>query len=141
MVILDTNVVSELIKPTPDSRVYDWLEAQPVESVFLTAVTEAELLYGVHLLPDSRRKDQLVASITQMLEVDFQARLLPFDSGAARFFGPLAAHRRHIGRPIALADAQIAAIARSRGADVATRNTADFLECGLTLIDPWEADP
>lgn len=140
MVILDTNVVSEFIRPTPDGRVYDWLEAQPAESVFLTAVAEAELLYGVHLLPESRRKDHLVAAITQMLEVDFQSGLLPFDSGAARFFGSLAAHRRQIGRPIALADAQIAAIARSRGADVATRNTADFLDCGLTLIDPWQTE-
>ena len=141
MIILDTNVVSELTKPRPDDRVYEWLAGQPPESVFLTSVTEAELHYGVQLLPDGRRKQDLDGALRKMLEVEFRGWLLPFDSSAAATFGRLAAHRRSIGRPISIADAQIAAIARSRGADVATRNVDNFLDCGLDLIDPWRAEP
>lgn len=140
MIILDTNVVSELVRATPDNRVYEWLARQSAESIFLTSITEAELHYGVQLLPDGRRKHDLAEALRQMLDIDFRGRLLPFDSSAAALFGQLAAHRRRIGRPIAIADAQIAAIARSRGAGIATRNVDDFLECGLELINPWRDD-
>ncbi len=138
MILLDTNVVSELIRPTADKRVYAWLAAQPAESVFLSTISESELYYGVELLPDGKRKQLLLAAVTQMLEVEFRDRLLPFDSSAAGIFGSIAAHRRSIGRPISIADAQVAAIARSRNADLATRNTDDFVDCGLTIVNPWE---
>jgi predicted nucleic acid-binding protein len=137
MILLDTNVLSELMRPAPDQAVERWLGDQPVTSVFISAITEAELRYGVALLPAGKRRLTLVSVIEAMLGEDFAGRVLPFDSAAAAAFAEIAANRRQAGRPIAQADAQIAAIARSRGAVLATRNVADFEDCGIELVNPW----
>jgi len=105
--------------------------------MFTTTITEAELLYGAALLPDERRRRVLEAVLAELLGTRFAGRILPFDSAAAREFADIAASRRQAGRPIGEADGRIAAIARSRGASLATRNVADFTDCGVILIDPW----
>ncbi|GLR66947.1 ribonuclease VapC [Acidocella aquatica] len=137
MILLDTNVLSELMRPTPEAAVERWLAEQPAASVFISAITEAELRYGVALLPAGKRRSALAVTIEAMLVEDFGGRILPFDSQAAIAFAEIATARRQAGRPISQADAQIAAIARSRGATLATRNVADFEQCGITIINPW----
>ncbi len=136
MILLDTNVLSELMRPAPDPAVEQWLAAQPDASVFISAITEAELRYGAALLPSGKRSAALTAEIEGMLEEDFGGRILPFDSLAAQAFATLAAERRQAGKPISQADAQIAAVARSRGASLATRNAPDFQDCGIEVINP-----
>jgi toxin FitB len=113
------------------------MRSEPIEALFTTTITEAELLYGAALLPEGRRRRSLEAVITQILAAQFDGRILPFDSAAAREFADIAASRRKAGRPIGEADARIAAIARSRRAVLATRNVSDFADCGVTVIDPW----
>jgi predicted nucleic acid-binding protein len=128
-----------MVRPAPAPAVLRWLATQPAASVFISAVTEAELRYGAALLPAGKRGAALTAAITALLEVDFASRILPFDSAAAIAYAALAATRRETGRPIAQADAQIAAIARSRGAALATRNVSDFEGCGVGIMNPWLA--
>ena len=137
MIVLDTNVLSEGLRPSPSANVLRWMQSEPIAGLFTTAITEAELFYGAALLPDGRRRRSLEAVITQLLATQFTGRILPFDSAAAREFADIAATRRRAGRPIGEADARIAAIARSRGAILATRNVSDFAACGVTVIDPW----
>ena len=137
MIVLDTNVLSEGLRPRPSANVLRWMQSEPIAGLFTTAITEAELFYGAALLPDGRRRRSLEAVITQLLATQFTGRILPFDSAAAREFADIAATRRRAGRPIGEADARIAAIARSRGAILATRNVSDFAACGVTVIDPW----
>jgi len=137
VILLDTNVVSELMRRAPSSVVERWLGRQPISSVFISSVTEAELRYGPALMPEGRRLTQLVAQANAMLAEDFADRILPFDSPAASAYVRIAAGRRRAGRPISQADAQIAAIAASRGATVATRNVMDLVDCGVDLVDPW----
>ncbi len=137
MIVLDTNIVSELLKPAPAPRVEAWLAAQDGASLYFTAVGEAELRHGVAILPASRRRHALSKAIEDMLEEDFRDRILPFDRVAARVYAVIAAERRAAGRPISQFDCQIAAIARAHEAAVATRNTRDYQGCGVALIDPW----
>jgi predicted nucleic acid-binding protein len=138
MVLLDTSVVSEVIKPHPDTAVARWLAKQPEASVFVCAVTEAELRFGVAIMPEGRRRDALASLIEGIVGQDFVGRNLPFDSRAAMAYATLSALRRHAGRPISTPDVQIAAIARSQGAALATRNVRDFDGCGIELINPWD---
>ena len=139
MIVLDTNVVSELMKSAPEPAVMAWIDAIPGATVFLSAVTQAEILYGVALVPEGKRRDGLTRAARTAFETYFRGRILPFDSEAAEAFATLAAGRRQAGRPISQADAQIAAIARSRGAALATRNVPDFEGCGVEVINPWNA--
>jgi toxin FitB len=139
VILLDTNVVSELMRPAPSPHVEYWIGHQPAASLFLSAITEAELRYGLALLPDGQRRTQLVAQAEAMLVEDFAGRIVAFDSPAAAAYARIAAARRRAGRPIAQADALIAATAVSRGAALATGNVADFVDCGIDLIDPWTA--
>ena len=139
MILLDTNVVSELMRTSPDPTVEAWSATQPAENLFFSAVGEAELRYGAAILPTGRRRDTLFSDIEAMLQDAFGDRVLPFDSNAARHYGDIAATRRSAGRPVAPADCQIAAIARSRQLVVATRNVSDFANMGIELIDPWVA--
>lgn len=140
IVILDTNVVSEPMRPLPSDAVMAWMSRKPENGhFFVTAVTVAEILFGVELLPRGKRRDHLLAQVQATFAEDFAGRILPFDEDAARAFAPLASSRRGQGRPITDLDGQIAAIARSRGAILATRNTADFEDCGLRLVNPWLA--
>jgi toxin FitB len=139
MIILDTSVISEALAPKPHTSVASWFITQPVASVFTTAITKAEILRGVRILPAGKRRRDLEAAIQPIFAIEFDGRVLPFDSEAADAYGDIAAHRRKIGRPISQSDAQIAAIALSRGAAIATRNANDFEEIGLTIIDPWHS--
>lgn len=137
MIVLDTNVLSEAWRARPSAAVMAWMRAQPVTTLYTTTITEAELLYGIALLPEGRRRRSLEALAEFVLMEELGGRILPFDSAAAREYADIAATRQRNGRPIAEADAQIAAIARSRGAAVATRNTEDFAGCRISIIDPW----
>ena len=141
MILLDTNILSELMRAAPEVAVEQWLADQPAASVFISAITEAELRYGLALMPPGKRRSALAAEIENMLGEDFNGRILPFDSPAAVAFAEIAAERRQAGRPISQADAQIAAIARSRGAALATRNVPDFEGCGVEIINPWNVGP
>jgi predicted nucleic acid-binding protein len=138
MVVLNTNVVSELMKAPPRPSVKLWLAAQLRPNVYISAITEAELRLGVSLLPDGRRRDALAVDMEAMITEEFAGRVLAFDSPAAKAFAAIVTDRRRSGRPIAIPDAQIAAIARSRGASVATRNVGDFEGCGVPVINPWD---
>jgi predicted nucleic acid-binding protein len=139
MILLDTNVVSELMKSAPEPAVMVWINTLPGSTVFISAVTQAEILYGVALVPEGRRREGLARAARTAFETYFRKRILPFDCEAAEAFAALAAGRRRAGRPISQADAQIAAIARSRGAALATRNVPDFEGCGVEIVDPWGA--
>ena len=136
-ILLDTNVVSELLRKQPDPAVLAWMAAQPAETLCVSAVTQAEMLLGARLLPAGKRRQQLQAALDGMFAVDFKARVWPFDGAAAALFADIVAARRAAGTPISQFDAQIAATARLRGAVLATRNTADFEGCGLMLHNPW----
>jgi predicted nucleic acid-binding protein len=123
--------------PKPSAVVDSWVSGQPAAGMFISAITEAELRYGIALPPDGQRQRRLLAQAEAMLAEDFAGRILPFDSAAAVAYAPIAAARRLAGHPISQADAQIAAIAASRGAAIATRNVSDFAECGITVLNPW----
>ena len=137
MILLDTNVVSELMRKSPDPGVEAWVASHPVVDLYFSAVGEAELRYGAAVMPMGRRRDTLVTDIESMLGAAFDGRILPFDSGAALAYTEVASARRAIGRPVPIADCQIAAIARSRGMVMATRNVRDFADIGVDVIDPW----
>jgi toxin FitB len=137
MIVLDTNVLSEALRRDPSAEVLGWLAVERRSNLFTTAITQAELLYGIERMPKGRRRSALQAEIIKIFEEDFADRILPFDSDAAEVFARIAASRRAMGRPISEADAQIAAIAHSRGAALATRNARDFEHCGIKVLNPW----
>lgn len=137
MIVLDTNVLSELLRAAPADVVTRWSRAQPTAGLFTTAICQAEILYGVALLPPGRRRDALGQAVATIFDREFAGRILPFDSAAARIYAGILAGRRQRGHPIGQSDAQIAAIAAARGARLATRNVADFAGCGVAIIDPW----
>ncbi len=138
MIVLDTNVVSELMKATPDGHVIKWVGAQPSASLFTTSITQAEILHGIMLLPSGKRRAAIADAAEAMFVEDFRGRILPFNSDAAHPYARIATERRRAGRPISHFDAQIAAIAHSARATVATRNTTDFDDCGVRVINPWD---
>jgi toxin FitB len=137
MIILDTNVLSEVMKPSPSPQVMTWLGQYPALRLFTATITQAEILYGVELLPKGRRRTALQAAVEATFAEEFAGRILPFDSEAAGAFRHVALARRALGRPVTQFDAQIAAIALARGASLATRNTADFEGCGVAVFNPW----
>ena len=136
-VLLDTNVVSELLRPSPNPAVESWVADRPAVELHFSAIGEAELLYGVAILPAGRRKNALALAIDAILREDFEDRVLAFDSDAAREYAEIAAARRAASHTAAPADCQIAAVARSRGMVVATRNIRNFVEMGIEIINPW----
>jgi toxin FitB len=138
VIVLDTNVISELARQVPDPGVLSWLDSLGVFEVATTAVTAAELRYGVARLPDGHRKRELAVVMSGILAEDFHGRVLPFDDRASARYADIVIGRERIGRPIGIADAQIAAICRDSGAILATRNIADFEETGIELINPWK---
>jgi predicted nucleic acid-binding protein len=138
MILLDTNVVSEAMKPEPHSSVLTWLDAQSAESLFLSSITVAELLFGAGALPNGRRKTILVARIEKLLD-QFPGRILPFDTQAAQRYAGIAVNARAAGRGFPTPDGYIAAIAAARGFAVATRDGSAFAAAGLRVIDPWAA--
>jgi predicted nucleic acid-binding protein len=139
MILLDTNVVSEAIKPEPHTSVRAWLDAQVAETLFLPSITVAELLFGIGALPDGRRKDLLATRIDAVLEL-FAGRILPFDTLAARRYADLAVNARAAGKGFPAPDGYIAAIAAAHGFTVATRDASAFTAAGFKVIDPWGAN-
>ena len=137
MIILDTNVVSEVIKPVCDPDVAKWFRAQDPTTLYISTITEAELLFGIECLPIGKRRANLLALVERLLRERFAGHILSFDSVAARNYARIAAVRRSSGRPIATADCQIAAIARSRSASIATRDAGGFDNCGVEVVNPW----
>jgi len=140
VIILDTNVISELARIDPEQSVVTWLDSLPAAEVATTAITAAELLYGVARLPDGRRRAALAETIDVLINEDFRGRLEPFDGLAAEQYAAVVVGREKKGRPISTADAQIAAICRVHSATLATRNIGDFTDTGIGLINPWDAD-
>lgn len=138
MILLDTNVLSELLRPVPEPGVLGWLARQPAMSIYTTTVTQAEILLGVAVMPAGKRRTQLAAAVASIFAEDFAERVLPFDGDAAIAFADIVAERRARGSPISQFDAMIAALARSRGARLATRNVRDFAHCGIDIVNPWK---
>ncbi len=137
MIVLDTNVLSEVIKERPYPAVLNWMRSVPASSMFTTSLTCAELLYGVRVLPPGQRRSDLDSKINQIIDQVFTGRVLGFDAHAADAYATLAARLRQQGRPMSQADAMIAGIVLSRGAKLVTRNVRDFADAGCELIDPW----
>lgn len=140
MIVLDTNVLSELMRRRPAARVVGWVDAQDASALAITAVTVAELLYGVARLTDGARKATLAAAVDALVREDFSGRVLPFDVAAAAQYAELVADRDRNGRAISVSDGQIAAICRCNGAALATRNVRDFEATGIAVRDPWAAE-
>ena len=139
MILLDTNVLSEMMKRAPAERVVQWMADQPATSLYTTSITQAEILHGIMLLPSGRRRRAIEAAAEKMFGEDFDGRILPFGSDAAHSYARIASDRRRAGRPISHFDVQIAAIGRSAGAAIATRNVSDYDGCGVAVINPWGA--
>jgi len=143
MILLDTNVVSEPLKAAANLNVCAWMNAQVLETLYLSAISLAELRFGIAVLPEGKRKDMLHSSLEQRVLPLFSSRILPFDAAASQHYATLLARARATGNPIAPADGYIAAIAATYGLAVATRDTSPFEALGLTVINPWswEATP
>lgn len=138
MIVLDTNVVSELMRSSPDSRVLHWFSAQSADDLHITAITMSEILYGIELISTARRREIVRAAAEKMFEAVFADRVLTFEDRAARAFSQIASSRRRQGKPMADFDAQIAAITRVHAATLATKNPYVFEGCGVRLVNPWE---
>jgi toxin FitB len=137
LIVLDTNVVSEMMRARPEPAVLAWLDRQASGELWLSAIVAAELMFGVARLPDGTRKRQLAQAVQATLEEEFAGRVLPFDLASASVYADLCAQRERAGLPAAMADAQIAATCLAHGATLATRNHAHFEGLGLGMIDPW----
>ena len=139
MIVLDTNVLSELMRPTPSPQVLAWVDAQAPDTLWLTSVTVAELLYGLARMPDGARQKALTQVALELLEIDFANRVLSFDVEAATAYAAMAAAAERAGRPLGMADGQISSICAAHGAGLATRNEKDFAHMGVQLFNPWKA--
>lgn len=137
MILLDTNVLSAVMQRDPDRIVFDWLDAQPTESVWTTSITVFEVRFGIELLAQSRRRRQLEEAFTRALEQDFGGRVIGVDEPAAQAAGAIAARQRAAGRTVEIRDVLIAGIATARKATLATRNLRHFAQTGIKLVDPW----
>jgi len=139
MILLDTNVVSEPLKLSADAAVLAWIDAQLIETLYLSTISLAELRFGIAALPPGKRRDTLHSSLEQRILPLFAGRILPFDDAASKAYAVLRARARGEGKAIAPADGYIAAIAMTHGLIVATRDTGPFEAAGLTVINPWSA--
>lgn len=137
MIILDTNIISELMKSIPSDNVINWLDQQNVTELFFTTITIAEISYGLDLLSTGKRKTFLEESFNKSIMFSFKYRILSFDENAARNYGKIMANSKKAGRPMSVPDGQIAAIAQTNNAIVATRNIDDFEYCGIELTNPF----
>ena len=138
MIILDTNVVSEIMKTTPSGTVLDWLNGQDAASLYVTTITLAEIGYGLRLLPEGQRRRLLAERFERFIALAFDQRVLSFDEAAASAYGDIMGHRKELGRPISVTDGQIAAIARTHGFGIATRNIKDFDDSQIVLHNPFQ---
>jgi predicted nucleic acid-binding protein len=139
VIIVDTNVISELMRAEPNPAVQAWAATQPLARLYTTRVNQAEILYGIAGLPEGRRRAALAAAASVMFDEDFAGRILPFEAGAAARYPEVVLVRRQAGKPSEKFDALIAATALAAGASIATRDVGGFAGCGLTIIDPWAA--
>lgn len=139
MILLDTNVISAVMMPAPPGAVLRWLNDQDTVRLFLPSITLAEISYGLRVLPDGRRQRDLEGRFEQFLVAGFDQRILSFDQKAALLYGEVMGHRQELGRPLGILDGQIASIARAHQLAVATRNTRDFEECGVELVNPFDS--
>lgn len=139
MILLDTNVVSEPMRRHPDRRVQDWLDAQAIETLFLSTISLSELLLGIETLPAGQRRTTLAAALAEQIAVLFSDRIISFDVAAAQAYAKVVTCARRQGHPISVGDGQIAAIAAARNFRVATRDEAPFQAAGLVVINPWNA--
>jgi len=139
VIVLDTNVISELMRSEPHPKVVAWVAARPRATLYATSISQAEILYGIAALPEGRRRTALAEAADAMFTEDLADRVLPFDGAAAARYAEIVIARRGVGSPIEGFDALIAATALAVGADVATRDIGGFEGCGLTLVDPWDA--
>lgn len=139
MILIDTNIVSESMKPHPSTAAIDWLNRQDSGTLYLSTITIGAIEYGLRILPDGKRREQLRERFTLFVSQGFIQRILTFDESAARTYGDVMGQRRQTGRPMSVPDGQIAAIARSKGYAIATRNIRDFADCSIELIDPFQA--
>ncbi len=137
MIILDTNIISEFMTSAPASPVLDWLNAQNAISLYITSISIAEIGFGLRVMPNGQRQQLLIDRFEQFISIAFKNRILSFDEAAAGVYGEVKGYRKEIGRPLSDMDSQIAAIARTNGFAVATRNIKDFEECGIKLINPF----
>lgn len=137
MILIDTNIISELMKLKPDVKVLHWLNQQETDQLFITTVSIAEIMYGLQSLPDGKRRYFLEIAFEKAIEEGFRDRILAFDEEAARVYGRIMAHRKKLGRPMSILDGQIAAIAFVFHCKLATRNIKDFQNCDLELINPF----
>lgn len=137
MIVLDTNVLSEIMKPAPDTRVLEWVESVPTRQTAITAITVAEILYGIGRMPDGARQRKLMLAAEAIFDEDFRDRILVFDAGAAVEYAAVVVEREAAGRPISMADAQIAAVCRVHESPLATRNEPDFEGTGVRIVNPW----
>lgn len=140
MILLDTNVVSELTRSHPDPKVDAFFRRRPPETLFTAAVCEAEIRYGLAQLPPGRRRNELASRVIGFLAAAFSGRILAFDSAAAALYGEIRVSRSAAGKPIGVPDAMIAATARAYGVTLATRNVGDFAGCGILVANPWSDD-
>lgn len=139
MILLDTNVLSELMRAKPAPEVVAWIDAQPTSQLYISAITVAEILYGIARMADGKRKQSLLALATLMFDEDFAGRILSFDADAAVHYAGLAAESEAKGKVVDMADGQIAAIAALHDARVATRNVRHFDYLGVAIVNPWQA--
>ncbi len=137
MIILDTNIVSEVMRPQPNDNVMQWLESQDIEILYITSVSMAEIYFGLYRMPKGKRKSGLLEKFQQILENSFQNRLLDFTHEQAHIYAKFCSHAEKIGKPMAIADAQIASIACHHQATLATRNTKDSINCEIDLVNPF----
>lgn len=138
MIILDTNIISEMMKPEPLSKVVSWLDQQEAIHLYVTTVSIAEISYGLNVLPDGKKRSSLTDAFHKTISLAFESRIINFDIDAAYLYGKIMADRRRLGRPLSVPDGQIAAIAISNGYSVATRNINDFIDCQVNVINPFE---
>ncbi len=137
MIVLDTNVISEVVRPSPASEVIEWLNLQESSDLYVTTITLGEISYGVEVLPDGHRRTSLSRAVNRFVDQAFGDRVLVFDQESAHEYGQVMAGRRKLGRPLGAPDGQIAAITRRHRFQLATRNLKDFEECGIGLINPF----
>lgn len=137
MILLDTNIISEIMKSAPSVSVVNWLNQQNPDIIFISTITIAEISYGLHILPHSKRRKLLESRFEQYVSQAFTQRILIFNKSAAKLYGEVMGYRKTMGKPLSILDGQIAAIALSNNASVATRNLKDFTDCGINLINPF----
>ena len=137
MILIDTNIISEIMSQSPEPNVINWINNQDSLILFVSTITIAEINYGLRIMPDGQRKKLLTERFTYFITKAFEQRILSFNEDAANHYAEIMAHKKEIGRPMSIPDGQIAAVARSNELSIATRNTRDFDECGIILINPF----